>query len=48
MLDPCRTTAPVKDGFVALERVGLDNARMTKNVGDLFLDRFAPAEASKK
>jgi hypothetical protein len=48
MLDPCRTTAPIKDGSIAIQRVGLDNAQMTKPAADLFLDPFAATEASKK
>lgn len=40
MLDPCRTTGEVKDGNVAIQRVGLDNAKMNKPAVGLFLDPF--------
>ena len=40
MLDPCRTTGPVKDDAVAIQRVGLDNAQMVKSTKGLFVDPF--------
>ncbi len=40
MLDPCRTTGPVQDGAVSIQRVGLDNAKMVKSVKGLFVDPF--------
>jgi hypothetical protein len=40
MLDPCRTTGPVKDDAVPIQRVGLDNAKMVKSVKQLFADPF--------
>jgi len=40
MLDPCRTTGPVQDGSVPIQRVGLDNAKMVKSVKGLFVDPF--------
>ncbi len=45
MLDGCRTTGEVKDGNVPIQRVGLDNAKMTKPAAGLFLDPFGkPAD----
>jgi hypothetical protein len=43
MLDPCRTTGPVKDDAVPIQRVGLDNAKMVKSVKQLFVDPFGEA-----
>ena len=40
MLDPCRTTGPVKDDAVPIQRVGLDNAQMVKSAKGLFVDPF--------
>ncbi len=48
MLDPCRTTGPVTDAAVPIQRVGLDNAQMVKPVKNLFVDPFGIQADHKK
>lgn len=45
MLDPCRVIDEPTDGAVRLQRIGLDNAEMTKPTNELFLDPLGNADA---